>query len=57
MNVGRRLLDEEKSRKKMLSIKMDRKAGKIALYESKITRQPSITMNNSMDQGVGSGKR
>ena len=57
MNVGRRLLDEEKSRKKMLSIKMDRKAGKIALYESKITRQPSITMNNPMDQGFGSGER
>jgi hypothetical protein len=34
-----RLLDDDKDRKKMLTIKFHRKEGRLVLYESKITRR------------------
>jgi len=49
-----RLLDEAKDRKKMLTIKIDRKSGKVALYESKITR--NFFFSNENDKEVAKFK-
>jgi hypothetical protein len=45
-----RLLDDEKDRRKMLTIKLHRKEGRLVLYESKITR--SFFFSNENDREV-----
>ena len=45
-----RLLDQNKDRKKMYSIKIHRRLGKIALYDSKVTR--SFFFSNENDKEV-----
>ena len=45
-----RLLDDDKDRKKMLTIKFHRKEGRLVLYESKITR--NFFFSNENDREV-----
>jgi len=47
-----RLLDERKDRRKMYSIKLDRRKGKIGIYESKITR--NFFFSDETDKEVAS---